>query len=404
MSKRRGKLLTDAESLERRGWYQDMQRKGLAEVEEVYELQRRLKSEEAEEALAAAARAVSHASVELAATQVALESNEWVRLLNQPVERTGVVVCLPGIGQNHTAYQSWGASLEAEGVQLCAVCLPGRSNRASQTRYQSVQNCATAVFLAMRAMGILERLPKEEQKEEQEGGAEGEGIIFRPLILVGNSIGAMVAFEVARHLQNYRYHLSALFAAGAPSAYVQGLDKRGKKWCFLSDQELLDRMIQLGGVPPLVSGSILRRFVPLFRGDYYLMDKYELGPPAMDGFIKESELRVREEGVVEEVRKKHVEVVKDAWVKKKTKGEEEEEEDIFFPVALYRLKIPLVTIRALDDVFATPEMSAEWQFLTSDYEHIELEEGTGGHFMSLFHPHNRCVVLEEVFRFCKLRT
>jgi surfactin synthase thioesterase subunit len=403
-------------------------------------MQRRLRREEEEEALAAvaaAAKAVaSHATVDIETPQVELESNEWIRLLNAPPKRTGIVVCFPGIGQNHTAYQSWGAALEAEGVQLCAVCLPGRSNRAGETRFRSVQNCATAVFLAMKGMGMLERLlPELEKEEEQEqerssmGGdshthtaeesfeesAEGE-VRLSPLILVGNSVGAMVAFEVGRHMCNYRYHLSALFVAGAPSAYVQGLDRLGKKWCFLSDQELIDRMVELGGVPLLLqsvaSRSLLRRFVPLFRGDYYLLDKYQLGPPAMDGFTAESELAVKDEGAVVEVRKKYTAVVDDPWAKKPkptkstkpgTPAEEEEPQQLTFPAALYRLKAALVTIRAEDDVFASAALVAEWQFLTKAYDHIALEGGTGGHFMSLFHPQNRELILEEIFSFCQLR-
>jgi medium-chain acyl-[acyl-carrier-protein] hydrolase len=96
--------------------------------------------------------------------------------------------CIPHAGAGASAYTSWAAQLP-DGVELRAVQLPGRETRYSESPLESV--LAAAVSLAARIAADA-----------------------TPCALFGHSLGALIAFEVARTLGA---EVVALFVSAAPA-------------------------------------------------------------------------------------------------------------------------------------------------------------------------------------------
>lgn len=86
--------------------------------------------------------------------------------------------CFPFAGGGASIYRNWGRAL-GSAVDLYAVQLPGREERIREPRYYSVKSLCDAMF---------------------EAGEDG-GWFDAPCIIYGHSMGAKIAFETARRLE-----------------------------------------------------------------------------------------------------------------------------------------------------------------------------------------------------------
>jgi surfactin synthase thioesterase subunit len=103
----------------------------------------------------------------------------------------------------------------------------------------------------------------------------------RPFALFGHSLGALVAFEFARHLdRDRRAELIQMFVSGREAPQLP-LDETPKH--NLPHEELLDELRQLAGTNEevLKERELLDIFIPLLRADFFLSEShvYEAGPP-----------------------------------------------------------------------------------------------------------------------------
>ncbi|WSA47505.1 alpha/beta fold hydrolase [Streptomyces sp. NBC_01803] len=141
-------------------------------------------------------------------------------------------------------------------VDVLAVQYPGRQDRLREPAVGTISELADAVFAAL--------LPWAD----------------RPLGLFGHSMGAAVAFEVARRFEREKGLVAAaLFASGrrAPSTH------RVETTHLRDDDGLLDDIRQLSGTDAavLADEEILRMVLPAVRVDYRAIETYvpEPGPP-----------------------------------------------------------------------------------------------------------------------------
>jgi surfactin synthase thioesterase subunit len=391
MSKRRGKILTDPESVERRKWYSDLQK---ATIDEVAKENEFFKEQRYRELHAQEARTPAKERAEITTTD-----SPWIHSLNSPKGKSATVICFPGISQSPAVYQKWCKPFSDSDIYLCAVCLPGRSNRAAEEFATSITEVVVAVFLALKNMYVLEKKPHEEDTATAN----------RPLVFFGHDMGCLVAYEIAKLLQDYHYTFTALVASSCPSPYQQGQNRYGKKHCFLSDKELMQRMAELGGVPDVLRGrkDILNYFLLLFRSDYYLYDKYEIRPPATVLTIPEAEIGniaiKKETPIIEQVRSREAATAAAAKSRSRVVKQEipEEEEEMVYPVVLYRMHCEIVTLLVEGDPFVTPKDIGEWTHMSNKYEHVELAaSGLGDHTKGLLLPENNATVMDIIARFC----
>lgn len=160
------------------------------------------------------------------------------------------VCCLPYAGGGRSIYRGWAEGLA--GIDVHAVELPGRDSRFGEPAFTRVEP------LARWLLDVL-------------GGCDRAGVA-----LFGHSMGAVVAFELARRLPAVGMECLHLFVSGCAAPHTGQLDDGTHR---LSDQGFLDRIKQLGGTPPELfeDGELLALFLPVLRADYELTGTYRYG-------------------------------------------------------------------------------------------------------------------------------
>ncbi|MBC3840127.1 thioesterase [Streptacidiphilus sp. 4-A2] len=178
----------------------------------------------------------------------------WFRRFRPSPEARSRLICFPHAGSSASAYLPLVERL-APRVDVLVVQYPGRMDRGREPLPGSLTGLA----------GIL-------------AGLVSAGTDPRPLALYGYSMGATVAYEVARRLERTAAAPARLFVSArtAPSIpFAQGsLPHRG------SDEALVEHLAQLQGTPlGLLDHPGVRALVlPVIRGDYTLLEEYRWQP------------------------------------------------------------------------------------------------------------------------------
>ncbi|MEV4561333.1 alpha/beta fold hydrolase [Kitasatospora sp. NPDC049285] len=178
----------------------------------------------------------------------------WIRRYATAEPGAPKLVCLPHAGGSATFYVPMARAL-APHCEVLAVQYPGRQDRLAEPRLESLD------ALADRIVPLL--LPYAEDG----------------LALFGHSMGATLAFEVARLLEEAGAVPLALFASGraAPSRLpAGGTVHQG------TDAELAARLRVLGGTyaPVLDDPELLELTLPAVRSDYKAAETYRYRPGA----------------------------------------------------------------------------------------------------------------------------
>jgi medium-chain acyl-[acyl-carrier-protein] hydrolase len=166
--------------------------------------------------------------------------------------------CFPYAGGGAGVYRRWPAAMPA-GVEVCAVQLPGREGRLRETPFNRMGPLVDALAAALRPH------------------------LDRPFAFFGHSMGALLAFELARRLR--REGLPGplhLFVSGRRPP--QDPD-REERLHGLSDAQLRDALRRLGGTPRevLEHDEMMRLLTPMLRADLAVVETYRHEPaPPLD--------------------------------------------------------------------------------------------------------------------------
>lgn len=149
--------------------------------------------------------------------------------------------CVPYAGGSARAYRRWQATL---GPELELVVIERQHGPAPGAGADTVRQ-ATA--------GVVRRIG------ERAGG--------RPYLLLGHSVGSLIAYEAALLAPEHGLpEPGVLIAAARNPPHVRG--RWGPEAVDLPDQELLDRLKAVGGIPSGLSASLASAFfLPRLRGD-----------------------------------------------------------------------------------------------------------------------------------------
>jgi medium-chain acyl-[acyl-carrier-protein] hydrolase len=179
-----------------------------------------------------------------------VNANRWLPGRSEVTDVTLRVFCLPHAGGGASAFRGWTTDQPA-GVEICAVQLPGREDRIREPLPGDI------VALARALADIL--LP----------------YLDVPYVLVGNSIGGLVAFEIARHAEQ-RHCLPPVrlvVASCRPPGVGLGLPVLSG----LADDEFTAVIHQrYGGIPLeiLRDPGRMAVFLPALRADIAMSEAY----------------------------------------------------------------------------------------------------------------------------------
>lgn len=186
-------------------------------------------------------------------TQTTVDTSLWLRRFH-PAPGAGVqLVCLPHAGGSASYYHPVSRALAPAGIEVLAVQYPGRQDRRAEPCIDSVHELARQVHQQVRHLAD------------------------RPLAFFGHSMGASVAFEVARLLeQEDDVILEHLFASGrrAPSVH------RDERIHQSSDDGLVAEMRRLNGTDGklLDDDELIRMIIDAVRSDYRAAETYVYRP------------------------------------------------------------------------------------------------------------------------------
>lgn len=157
------------------------------------------------------------------------------------------LVCLPGLGGDAAMFRSW-PELLPPGIRLWGVRLPGHGSRMAEDPIDDPD-----VLVGQLAEAVL-------------------SIPERDIVLFGFSMGAVLAFELARALETAGSTPIALVVAarGAPDADLPPVVVRDRS-------ELVAFLRRLGGVPSevLEDHRLLDLVLPAVEADLRLSEQYE---------------------------------------------------------------------------------------------------------------------------------
>ncbi|MGQ4402089.1 thioesterase II family protein [Streptomyces hayashii] len=239
-------------------------------------------------------------------------SSEWLRGYDERLDAQVRMVCFPHAGGSAAFYRPWHRQLPPL-IELHAVQYPGRGERRTAPPVDDVRTMAGHI--------VDDLAP----------------LLDRPLALFGHSMGAFVAYEAARLLEERGAPPAHLFVSGQTGPWTPG-DARGATGrthgrpgggiADADDEELVRHLESLGGTEAelLADPGMREIFLPYIRDDFRMLRSYRptAGPP---------------------------------------------------------LATAITALAGADDPVATPALAAQWRESTSS--HFALEVFPGGHFFLL---------------------
>ncbi|GHE14160.1 oleoyl-ACP hydrolase [Streptomyces alanosinicus] len=160
-------------------------------------------------------------------------------------------MCFPHAGGSASFYFPVARALQP-GIDVLAIQYPGRQDRRHEPCIDSIHGLADALVEELRDW------------------------FDRPVSFFGHSMGASLAYEVARRFEERGQVLHELFVSGrrAPSTV------RDERVHLLDDDGLIEDITRLSGTDTQVLGDpeILRMILPSIRADYRAAETYRHTP------------------------------------------------------------------------------------------------------------------------------
>jgi medium-chain acyl-[acyl-carrier-protein] hydrolase len=186
----------------------------------------------------------------------AIAGEPWVKREPVPHARARLF-CIAHAGGGAAAFRGWREGFAPE-IELCAIVLPGRDGRRREPPHTRLANVVDPLFTALHPLAD------------------------RPFALFGHSMGAAIAFELAR-----RFAASPL---GRPLRLcVSGrraphLSARRRSFYDLPEDEFVRVIAAMNGTPAdvLRDDAMRRLFLPCLRADFELIETWAPAPgPAL---------------------------------------------------------------------------------------------------------------------------
>jgi len=188
-------------------------------------------------------------------TRAASDSSLWFPALKSRQDAPLRLICFAYAGAGIAAFRAWPETL-TEAIELRVAQLPGRGARLREDRFE-------------RMPPLIETLAETLHP-----------LLDRPFAFFGHSLGAIVAFEVARKLRGRSLTPVHLFVSGHIAPHLPNPAPLIHEF---PDEEFLREIQSLNGMPQSVLNSkeLLEIMLPVVRSDFSLLEtyNYESQPP-----------------------------------------------------------------------------------------------------------------------------
>lgn len=157
--------------------------------------------------------------------------------------------CFPYAGGSAAIFRTWPDGLPAD-VEVCPVQLPGRGTRLMEPPFTRLSPLIQALAHALFPL------------------------LDKPFALFGHSLGALVSFELARHLRRqYGLHPVRLFVSAGRAPQIP---HRDLPMHSLPGEEFVAKLRRLNGTPSEVfeHEELMEIVLPLLRADFALYETY----------------------------------------------------------------------------------------------------------------------------------
>jgi medium-chain acyl-[acyl-carrier-protein] hydrolase len=182
-----------------------------------------------------------------AAAPSTISGSAWFEYVRPNAAAASRLFCFPYAGGSAAVYRDWHGGPLA-GCEVCPVQMPGRERRINERPFERMRRLAAA---------LADNLPQD-----------------KPFALFGHSLGALLAFEVARELRRRGaaapFHL---FVSGAPAP--QRCPNKPPRFTLDRDAFIAE-IRKLGGTPDeaFASEELLSVVLPILRADFAVIDTY----------------------------------------------------------------------------------------------------------------------------------
>ena len=180
---------------------------------------------------------------------VSNRSNNWVSVRCPNPSAPLRLLCFPYAGAGPSVFSAWSRILPSQ-VEVCAIQMPGRERRVTEPLMTRMENAIDDLAEALVPW------------------------MDRPFVFFGHSVGALLAFELARRLRREgKQRLLRLIVSGrsAPHLPLEIPAIHG-----LADEEFVEELSQFAGTPKevLQDQELMEIFIPILRADFRLGETY----------------------------------------------------------------------------------------------------------------------------------
>ncbi len=157
------------------------------------------------------------------------------------------LIVFPYAGGGPSAFVTWQAQLPAD-VEMRVVQLPGRGGRLTELPVRQLERVVAPLATALLPLG--------------------------PLVFYGHSLGAFVAFEVARYLRRLRHtQMLKLIVSGQRAPQLPQRTPMVHAW---PDAEFIADLRAQAGTPEavLANAELMQLLLPMLRADFALCETY----------------------------------------------------------------------------------------------------------------------------------
>lgn len=172
----------------------------------------------------------------------------WITPERRPLAEIRLFA-FPYAGGSAGSFRPWAKRLSPR-IELSVLQLPGREDR-----YHEPMLTRMAEVIPPICTALAQRVDK-------------------PFVLLGHSVGALMAFEAVRRLAALGQPLPLELVVGGKRAPHVPIDRTPMH--ELSDEDLIDRLRKFGGTPQAVleTPELLDLFLPRLRADFQINETY----------------------------------------------------------------------------------------------------------------------------------